>query len=105
MIKPAPFVSDAVPEVVGIAIVGKPGFEALNFGASVEKSIRSFASSSGANAKPTWSTPFGAASAIYLPQSITEPPPINTTTVPSRPNLLIAATPATTFRSVGFGDT
>ena len=45
VINPPPFVSEAVPEVVGIAIVGKPGFDALAFGARVEKSIRSFADS------------------------------------------------------------
>ena len=105
VMRPPPLVSDAVPEVVGNAIVGNPGFDACARGASVPKSMRSFASRFGANARCRLSTPFGAANAMYLPQSITEPPPMNTTTVPSTPNLFSAATPAATFTSVGLGDT
>ena len=105
VMRPPPLVSDAVPDVVGIAIVGNPGFDACAFGASVPKSMRSLASRFGANARCRLSTPFGAASAMYLPQSITEPPPMNTTTVPSTPNRFSAATPAATFTSVGLGDT
>ena len=105
VIKPPPLVSEAVPEVVGTAIVGTHGSVTRDVGANVLKSILSASSSSGEKARDTSLILEGAAIAMYFPQSITDPPPTSTITVPSTPNSASASTPASTFLSVGFGST
>ena len=105
VIRPPPLVSEAVPEVVGTATVGTQGSLTRAGGAKVAKSIRSASSRSGEKASDESSMPDGAAMAMYLPQSITEPPPTSTITVPSVPNPRSDSTPAATLASVGFGST
>ena len=105
VIKPPPLVSDAVPEVVGTAIVGIHDSVTRAAGAKVLKSILSALSRSGEKARETSLIPDGAAMAMYLPQSITDPPPTSTITVPSIPKASRACTPAFTLLSVGFGST
>ena len=74
-------------------------------GARVAKSMWSSASSSGMDVRRTSSMPEGAAMAMYLPQSMTDPPPTSTTTASSVPKSRMAATPAATLVSLGLGST